>query len=238
MLSSFRTLGRVALVSPLLLLAACTETPSSELATNEIDVYLRVEVLDEFTTTDLTVQFSQSITSEVVLAEGDVVTASTDKDPSVAFTLGGGNFYRASVPAVDRTTATFSLARATGTAAPDSTVAIPAALTLTAPLVDAEVPYEGGNGKLTLSWSNKVDGALIAVHADPCEGTATTNGPDLPDTGSYELSTKDMFVGAPAKTECIQLRVTRTIAGKIDPAFRGGTLEASRAMEIQVQLVP
>ena len=138
--------------------------------------------------------------------------------------------YGVTIPQNDRSTATFALGRPSGTAAPNSVVAIPASLALTAPAAASDVPYAGGAGKLTITWSNKMDGAKVIVGTDPCNGVvATTVGKEIDDSGSYELATKDMVVGAPTASQCVVVRITRRIVGQTDAAYKGGAASRPRA---------
>jgi hypothetical protein len=145
-------------------------------------------------------------------------------------------FYRADVKANDRTTATFTLKRADGSIT-KSTVGLPSLMALTAPAPMATVSY--ASGKLTLTWTNKIAGAKVHVFTEPCDGTANTQGPEVDDTGTYDLATKDMVVTAPTGPGCVELRILRTIKGQVDPAFKGdSSIESERNLEIKINLTP
>jgi hypothetical protein len=217
----------------------CSAKSSSSLATNQISAFLRVEVDDDIPKTRFSAIFSQDITTDVRLEDGDNVAAMTDKDARLPLMLGNLSVYSVEIPQIDRTTATFNLSRASGTQAPSSTVAIPPSLMITAPAAMTNVPYAGGTGKLMITWTNKVDGAKVVVNPDPCDGAATTTGTEVADTGSYEIATKDLIVGIPTAPACIVLFITRRIVGQTDPAYKSGSsLEASRVVKLKVQVTP
>ncbi len=229
----------VALVPPLAMVAGCSAAQSSDLGTNEIQAYLRVEVVDALPQTRYVAIFSQDLTTDVRLENGDQILVTTDKEANLMLPLGDLSVYAVNIPQIDRTVATFSLVRPNGTPAPNSKIAIPPSLALTAPAAMADVPFAAGAGKVTVAWSNKVDGSRVRIHTNPCDGTATTGGEEVPDTGSYDLATKDMTIGTPTAAQCIQLTIFRRIVGTPDPAYKSGsTLESSRSQQLKVNLTP
>lgn len=235
----------IARATLLVSLIACSSTSSTNVATSQFKPFFEVDVdTTGKGSTYVGVIFDQpgSLT-QVRLEGGDTVTFKTDKDPSLPLGYDSGlQVYNNTIQAVtDRSFVTIVLTRASGTSAPNSTVQLPAALALTAPAANANVPYGGGTGKLALTWSNAISGATVDFSTSPCGGAAfsskTNSGPD---NGTFTLATSDLLVGAPAASgSCVSIRMTRHVNGTLDPAYApSGTFTARREDYVQVTVMP
>lgn len=231
---------RTKIAAALLAVGGCSSADSKDLATNEIEADFVVQVNDKAHLTTFNASFGRTSTDIVTLTDGDEVHVVTDKDANVALPKIFTGSYSANVDGIDRTTATWVLNRPHATSAPGSTIAIlpPATLT-TAPAAGSEISYAGGQGKVPFAWSNVIADATVKIGTYPCTGTSDTGGREVADTGSYELSTSDMFPSAPTAPECIRLSLTREVKnGKLDPAFKSGQVRAIYYQIIDINLVP
>jgi hypothetical protein len=225
---------------------ACSSTSSSSLATNQITPSFSVKVDTDPANpqTFISAVLKQTgTTTDVQLAAGDALTASTDKDASLTLAYDGTlHVYSTTLTKVsDRTTLTFALTRASGTSAPSSTVQLPAPMALTAPAANAQVTYSGGTGMLTLTWSNAISGATMYFFPNPCNGVmASSSVITGPDNGTFTIATSNLVVSAPsAAGECVQIRMERDVTGTVDPAFgAGGTLKVTHYDYVTINVVP
>jgi hypothetical protein len=220
---------------------ACDPKSSSELQTKDIKATIEVRV-----DADPTGPHTEMITflardlEDVVLAPGDVLEGRTDKDPAQPFAKNDLNFYKLVLPqATSGTEAFVTLTRKQGTSAPASTVKIAPAVALTAPAAGSQWSY--ATGKLRLEWSNPVPGANVSVFPSPCGGAAaSTQVRTVDDKGSYELAASEVLVGMPApQGSCVRLRISRGLAGTIDPAFAPKSrIDSFRRDYVDVTVVP
>ena len=236
-------------VSGLVALASfgCATKSSSSLGTDQVaPVFeVRVDTVASGPSTFISAVMNQSggALSRVKLADGDVLSAHTDKDASLAFSYSDSlQVYSVTLDKVtDRTSVTISLARASGTAAPGSTVQLPAALALRTPTAKAQVSYGGGAGALPVAWSDALGGATVTFFTSPCNGGAlSTKDLHAADTGSYSIGAADLLTGPPpAAGQCVTIKIVRSVAGTVDPAFAPkSTFTASRADYVDVTVVP
>jgi hypothetical protein len=225
----------------------CATKSSSSLGTDQIaPVFdVKVDTVANGANTFISAVLNQpgGTLSRVKLADGDALSARTDKDANLAFTYSDSlQIYSLSLDKVtDRASVTISLARASGAAAPSSTVQLPAAVALTEPAAKAQVPYGGGTGMLSIAWSNAVSGATVTFFTSPCGGGgASTKDLHATDTGTFSIATADLLVGAPpAAGQCVTIKIVRSVTGTVDPAFApNSTFTASRADYVDVTVMP
>lgn len=226
-------------------IVACSSTSSTGVPTNHFKPFFDVDVDTVGKgSTYVGVIFDQPGTlTQVRLEGGDSVTFKTDKDPSLPLGYDSGlQVYNNTIKDVtDRTFVTIMLTRSSGTSAPSSTVQLPAALALTAPMPSAQVTYGAGSGKLVVTWTNIIAGATVDFSPSPCGGAAVSTKPlSGPDNGSFTLGASDLLVSAPpAAGSCVSIRMTRHVNGTIDPAYsQDGTFTARREDYVQVNVVP
>jgi hypothetical protein len=242
-LSARRPLLVGALGAAVALLNGCSTTSSSDVATADMHGYFVAELFDDEPARSRIgglLQKDDNPLDSIRLEPGDTLTAWTDTVPAFPLTEASGNYNGPMLPelTVSGTLATVSFMRKVGASAPSSTVLIPPRQLFTTP--DAsDVPWMGGEGTLKLTWSNPMPGAIVDIMPEPCDGYSTITLPKVPDTGAFDLKMKDLVVGAPTSSQCVSLIITRTMAGKADPAFRAGTrIQATRQTRFTLQIVP
>ena len=174
--------------------------------------------------------------SPVTLAQGDVVTASTDKDPNVVLDPSMG-LYTARLPVLDRTEFTITLTRAGGQTS-KSTLTLGPLMAITSPTPKQTLSYASGGAVIT--WSNPIPGARVHAFAGPCSGVQVGDTPEVDDTGAYTLPmAKVLLGGKPAAPQCTNLYVIRKTKGVVDPALgAGSTFESSSVVNVEVRIGP
>ncbi len=250
-----RTASLLSLLALPILVAGCADTASSSgISTSDIEAKIVIDVwtadngaVAGDTRPGTYIQTTLRRSADYVeLADGDGLVASTDKDtalPMARQKLVDEVFYVARIPELDRKSVNVALTRKDGTSAPASKMDLPAALAFTPP-----APTTLAHGDtLKLAWPNKIDGAKIMYRTFECGTTGTTEfdstGKD--DTGSYELTGKELFGDtAPTAPACLMLFVQRQVkGGTLDPAFGNAkdnktAITANRYEAIKLTITP
>jgi hypothetical protein len=225
-------------------LSACSTDSSSGRATNQIqpDFDVSVDTANGGSTYMSAIMGeSGGSLSNVQLDSGDVISAKSDTNPSIALPYDSTlQIYSTTLEKVDNfKTVTFVFTRASGTGAPNSTVTLPDAIALTSPAPNAQVSAASGN--VPIAWSNASANGHMHYFAYPCGSAAgTTDDQDSDDTGSFSFPVSAIVGAAPtAAGQCITLRIERVVPGTFDPAFdQGGTFSAERFDYVNFLLTP
>jgi hypothetical protein len=230
----------VAVASFAFLVGACATTSSAGKDTSSFKPYFHVTVdtQDNSTLIDAIMGQEDDLTN-IQLANGDSITATTDKDPTLNLSYDGTlQEYNTTLNATDRKTVTYVLKRTSGASAPSSVAPLPDAVALTAPTAMAKVSAASGN--ISLKWGNTVMGATMHFFAYPCgsAAAATSNDQTGMDMGSFTFPVSAIVSAAPtAAGQCIEIRIQRDVNGTLDPAFaKDATIFATRYDYVQILL--
>ena len=229
-----------------LFVGGCATASSAGMPTNKIKpaFEVKVDAMPSAPGTFVSAVLNQDGSlSRVLLAPGDTLAASSDKDAQIALAYDGTlQIFTATLDKVtDRATLSFALSRAAGGQGGTATVQLPAPLALTAPTPNQQVSYAGGAGKAQLTWSNPIGDGKVHVFPFPCGSAAvSTRVHEGADSGSFAIATKDLVIGAPpASGQCVTIRIQRDVPGTVDPAFAPGSkLTATRYDYVNVSVVP
>jgi hypothetical protein len=222
----------------LFLLPACTQD-SADVATGEMNAIINVEMGKE--SSDVSVKLREPGSGTVILSEGDVLTAKTDKDGELTLKLDDETYV--STIANDSSEITISLTRKSGESAPASTGKIPAPLQLDAP--SAAMPVSYASGEAEFKWANPMEGANVYFFAESCDGITISNETKsgVSDTGSHKLPVSELIdAPPPAGGACVSVNIARIKLGTVDPAFSvyhgENEFEARRDDHFDIMIMP
>ena len=232
------------LMASSLLATGCAQVDSEDLKTSGMYANIRVKAKDTTTAevgVDLTAG-SGGAASKVNLTQGDTLTAvagGQNQTLSQTYTVKLVNdlHYRTAFDFDGSGEAfTIALQRDAGQSAPDSTVTLPAAFSITAPTEGASL---SAGDTLTVTWDPpQQDRTLMLTVVATC---ATSDGPrpvflhadDAPDDGIENIAVDELINQATDNGRrrltgpCDgKLRLQRSNIGTLDPHFGGGTIAA------------
>lgn len=241
--------NRLALLGAALAMTACSKADSSGLSTNQIqaDYHFDVDTFGGKASVHAQADLYKDgdLTTHIHLDGADTVSIATDNDPPLQLSYDSSLVvYSADFDgASDRKSLSFILDRGSNGRS-TTTVALPGAVALTAPLPMATVPYAGGTGTVDFTWTNAIAGATAEVTAfpscDPNALQASTASTQDSDTGTLSVPMSTLIVGAPAAGgQCILVRITRVIHTNADAQLHSDSfVEATREDYVELTIMP
>ena len=226
------------------LVVACTSVASTDIKTAGITANLTVTGNPNGSTTvDAPLDVDTNATDTVQVTGGDTLTAKagSQSQPMTATDLLGGYSYSAAFSGEDDggTVYTVSFNRTSDVSAPNSTVTMPAPIAISSPASSASfsratgnivVDYSPSGGPDPVSWT--LGGACInqagtSLTADPGTFTIVAGSVTVP-TGTTT---------APGSCS-VTLTISRTRTGTIDPAYEGGSINATQTQSVSFISTP
>lgn len=232
----------LALAAVALALAGCSKTSSTDIKTS--GMYLDfTATADGAGSTDVSasVRVGGMSLTFVELEGGDTLTATSGADTKTLSKVSLFNVvsYNGTFTGdQEDKDFTVALSRPSDTPALNSSVTLPAPLTITGPA--AGTSYSRANGVITVTWGNSGKSEPLSVSLDgncidPVSrtptgdpGTVTFNAGEVKGKKDHETETCDVTVN-----------VRRTRAGTVDPAFgKGGSVKGVQSRRLSIKSTP
>jgi hypothetical protein len=238
-----RTMTRIALLSALAFLSACSTASSTDLKTSGL--YASITGTGDGsgkTTVSTTLQLGQLSTTFVELGGSDVLSASSSATDAVTlkkFSLLGLVSYSGSLTG-DEEGKTITVALTRGkedTSAPNSVLTLPAKFEITGPV--AATTFVRGKDAIVVAWDNsgKSDPMTVELSGECIEGVNKTAS----DNGTLIIAAADIKASKDNETKTcdVQIVVKRSRKGTLDPAYgKGGSTAGIQLRSLSVNSAP
>ncbi len=176
---------------------------------------------------------------KVNLGDSDTLSATTDKNDTVALTRDTLGHYIGTIPQLDRNTFTFHLKRGSGESV--SPYTLPDHLAMTDSPDGKSFP---ASGAVHFAWSNQAKGGklLLSARHHVCSGITLSNDTvdNLPfdDSGTLDVPAAKLYSsGTAVSGECVDISIERSVDAPADTNLAyGSTVTGKRTDRYKIQI--
>lgn len=220
---------------------SCESVSSKDVKTSGLFADLEATASgDGKTAVKATLRMGRASLTFLELSDGDELTASAGGAPITLARrrLLGSTWYEGELPTdAAGTVVRVAFTRAAETSAPDSSVALPAAFSLTGPTANQNVSR--GAGPLAVTWQGAGQADELRLGATGSCIDTVSEAALSGDTGSHQLAAFVPRKDQEANSCTVTLTLRRVRKGTVDPAFGlGGEFTASVVRKVSVTSTP